>query len=215
MIVRYFVRNKVCREIKAEAVRLYMDGLSLRVIARKFGVCKESVRKWILKFEEAFARKKLARKKERDAILLDETKIKRNGKMAYVSVCLDLERREIVSSSCTTSISSLSTILLVKEALRSCRNKAILMIVDHAPWYKYAFEYLKLDYIQKTFGIRNYIERWYRTFKQRTRRFYNNFPIKDPTRAAARISDFLHLFAYWYNRMRPHETLKCTPSEVK
>jgi putative transposase len=192
-----------------------MDGLSLRVIARKFDVCKESVRKWILKFEEAFARKKLSRRKERDVILLDETKVKKNGKMAYVSVCLDLERREVISTSCTRSISSLSTILVVKEALRSCKNEAILMIVDHAPWYKYAFETLKLDYIQKTWGIRNYVERWYRTFKQRTKRFFNNFPIKDPQRAIERIGRFLHLFAYWYNRMRPHETLKCVPSEVK
>ena len=58
-----------------------MDGLSLRVIARKFYVSKESVRLWMLKFEEAFARKKLARKKERDIILLDETEVKRNGRM--------------------------------------------------------------------------------------------------------------------------------------
>ncbi|MDG6907153.1 MAG: hypothetical protein JRN20_15370 [Nitrososphaerota archaeon] len=57
-----------------------MEGLSLRVMARRFHVCKETVRKWILKFEEAFARKKLARKKEKDVILLDETKVKRNGR---------------------------------------------------------------------------------------------------------------------------------------
>ena len=75
-----------------------MDGLSLRLIAGKFHVSKESVRLWILKFEEAFARKKLARKKERDVILLDETKVKRNGKMAYVTICLDLEQREVISS---------------------------------------------------------------------------------------------------------------------
>ena len=193
-----------------------MEGLSLRAIARKFHVCKEAVRKWILKFEEAFEKRKLSRKKERNAILLDETKVKRNGKMAYVSVCLDLERREIISTSCTRSISSLSTILVVKEALRSCKNEAILMIVDHAPWYKYAFESLKLDYIQKTFGIRNYTSRGgYRTFKQRTRRFYNNFPIREPARAIERIGRFLHLFAFWYNRMRPHETLKCIPAAVK
>ena len=192
-----------------------MEGLSLRAIARRFHVCKESVRKWILKFEEAFARKELARRKERDVILLDETKVKRDGKMAYVSVCLDLERREVVSSRCTRSVSSLSTICVVKEALDTCKNTAPLLITDHAPWYKYAFESLKLDYIQKTFGIRNYIERWYRTFKQRTRRFYNNFPLRDPRRAIERISNFLHLFAYWYNHIRPHETFKCPPSAVK
>ena len=191
-----------------------MEGLSLRAIARKFSVCKESVRKWILKFEEAFARKKLARKKERDVILLDETKVKRNGRMAYVTVCLDLERREVVSAQCTRAISSLSTINVVKEALQTCRNDPIV-ITDHAPWYKYALQSLGLYNIQRTFGIRNYIERWYRTFKQRTRRFFNNFPVRDASKAIERISGFLHLFAYWYNRMRPHETLKCVPAEVK
>ncbi|MDG6995585.1 MAG: IS6 family transposase [Nitrososphaerota archaeon] len=201
------MRNKVSREIKAEAIRLYMEGLSLRVIARKFRVSKESIRQWMLKFEEAFARKKLARKKERDAILLDETKVKRNGKMAFVTICLDLERREVVSSLASRSISSLSTINVVKQSLKSCRSTPVV-ITDHAPWYKYAFQSLGLCNIQRTFGFRNYIERWYRTFKQRTRRFFNNFPIRDPSRAIERIDRFLHLFAYWYNHMRPHETFK-------
>src|SRR5579884_2305998 len=133
-----------------------MDGLSLRVIARKFHVSKESIRQWILKFEEAFARKKLSRKKERE--------VKRNGKMAYVTICLDLERREVISSLASRSISSLSTINVVRQALKSCRNTPIV-ITDHAPWYKYAFQSLGLCNIQRTFSFRNYIERWYRTFK--------------------------------------------------
>ncbi len=184
-----------------------MEGLSLSVIGRKFGVSKEAVRQWMLKFEEAFARKKLARKKEREAILLDETKVKRNGRLCYVSTCLDLARREVISIQCARSISSLSTITVTREALAACREKPIV-IVDHAPWYRYAFESLGLEWYQKTFGKRNYIERFYRTFKERTKRFYNNFPIRDPASAIDRISKFLHLFAYWYNHMRPHETLK-------
>jgi putative transposase len=184
-----------------------MEGLSLRVIGRKFHVSKESVRKWILKFEEAFARKKLSRRKEREAILLDETKIKQNGRMRFVAMCLDLERREAISIQCMRAISSLSTINVTKEALEACSNRPIV-IVDHAPWYEYAFESLGLESVQKTFGIRNYIERWYRTFKERTRRFYNNFPIRNDERAIERISKFLHLFAYWYNHMRPHEAFK-------
>jgi putative transposase len=191
-----------------------MEGLSLRAVARKFDVCKETVRKWILKFEEAFAGKKLADIKDRDAILLDETKIKQNGKIAYVSTCLDLARREVISIQCTRSVSSLSTIKVTREALESCREPP-LVIVDHAPWYNYAFESLKLEWLQMTFGKRNYIERWYRTFKQRTRRFFNNFPIKNPQRAIERIDRFLHLFGYWYNKMRAHETFKCVPSALK
>ena len=190
-----------------------MEGLSLRAIARKFHVSKESIRQWILKFEEAFAKRKLARKKERDVILLDETKVKRNGKIAYVSICLDLERREVVSSLASRSISSLSTMLVVNQALKSCKNTPVV-ITDHAPWYKYAFQSLRLYNIQRTFSFRNYFERWYRTFKQRTRRFFNNFPVKDPSRAIERIDRFLHLFAYWYNHMRPHETFRCVPSAL-
>jgi|GEM_PF-6575843 len=42
---------------------------------------KQSVRKWVLEFEEDFAKKKLAGVKEREAILLDETKVKRDEAM--------------------------------------------------------------------------------------------------------------------------------------
>lgn len=80
MIVAYLVRHRGCREFKAKAASLYMEGLYLRAIARKFHVYMEAVRKWILKFEEAFAGKKLAGGKERDVILLDETKVRRNRK---------------------------------------------------------------------------------------------------------------------------------------
>ena len=95
----------------------------------------------------------------------------------------------------------------MEEALKLCESKPIVM-VDHAPWYNWAFEGWfggEIPWIQITHGLRNYIERWYRTFKERTKRFYNNFPIKDPNRALERITKFMHLFAYWYNRMRPHE----------
>jgi len=185
-----------------------MDGLSLRVIARKFHISKESVRQWVLKFEEAFQGKKLAERKERPVILLDETKLKRDGRIVYVSACLDLERREVISTQCMSSISIVSTVGVTREALKTCTNENPLLIVDHAPWYKSAFEWIKVDYMQKTFGIRNYIERWYRTFKQRTKRFFHNFPVRNEEKGIERIGRFLHMFAYWYNHIRPHETFK-------
>jgi transposase len=59
---------------------LYLEGLSLKTIGSKFGVSKEAVRQWRMKFEEAFATKELSTVKERPIILLDETKVKRDGK---------------------------------------------------------------------------------------------------------------------------------------
>jgi transposase-like protein len=38
-----------------------MKGLSLKTIGNKYGVSKEAVRQWRIKFEEAFASKPLSR----------------------------------------------------------------------------------------------------------------------------------------------------------
>jgi transposase-like protein len=46
-----------------------MEGLSLSVIGHKFGVSKEAVRQWRIKFEEAFAQKPLSVAKERPIVL--------------------------------------------------------------------------------------------------------------------------------------------------
>ncbi len=94
----------------------------------------------------------------------------------------------------------------MKLALESCRRKP-LFIVDHAPWYACAFEWLDVDWVPLTFSIRNYIERWYRTFKERTKRFYHNFGVREGNKAIKRVERFVRLFAFWYNRMRPYETL--------
>jgi hypothetical protein len=59
-----------------------------------------------------------------------------------------------------------------------------------------------------TFGMGNYIERYYRIFEERTMRFYSNFPLRKEEKAIKRISGLLRLFAYWYNHMRTHETFK-------
>jgi transposase-like protein len=189
----YFKRHKVSGRIKAEAATLYMEGLSLAAIGRRFHVSKEAVRQWMNKFEDAFAEKKLAKRKDRSVILLDETKVKRNGKMSYVSVCLDLTR-EVVSAKSYRSVGIITTIDTVKPALELCREKPI-MIVDHAPWYACAFEWLAVEWMPLTFNIRSYIERWYWTFKSRTKRFCNNFGyamIAEPSNELKGSSTYSH-----------------------
>src|SRR5215831_657163 len=123
-----------------------MEGLSLAAIARRFGVTKEAVRQWMVKFESYFESKRLSRRKERPVILLDETKVKRNGRIAYVSACLDLTRREVASARSYRSVGIITTIDTVKEALEVCREKPIF-IVDHAPWYASAFEWMDIEWI--------------------------------------------------------------------
>lgn len=117
--------------------------------------------------------------------------------MICPSACLDLSRRKVIAVQTFRSASSFPTIAVMEQTLKLCESKPIVM-VDHAPWYNWAFDGWykgEIPWIQITHGMRNYIERRYRTFKERTRRFYNNFPIKDPNRALERIAKFMHLSA--------------------
>ncbi len=46
--------------------------------------------------------------------------------------------------------------------------------------------------------------------KARTRRFFNNFPVRK--RPIFKIKLFIRLFVLWYNFIRPHQTLKRPPA---
>jgi transposase-like protein len=61
-------------KVKSEAACLYMEELSLRVMARENHACKGTVRRWILKFKEAFLQQEEIIPKEE---LLRENKTKK------------------------------------------------------------------------------------------------------------------------------------------
>jgi hypothetical protein len=63
--------------------------------------------------------------KERPVILLDETKVKRDGKehMVCPSVVIDLSRREVIAVQTFRSASSLSTVIVMEQALKLCYRK--------------------------------------------------------------------------------------------
>ncbi|MBS7634692.1 hypothetical protein KEJ34_04255 [Candidatus Bathyarchaeota archaeon] len=73
-----------------------------------------------------------------------------------------------------------------------------------------ALQALGLKWVHRTFGERTRIERWFRTMKARTRRFFNNFPVRK--RTIPKIKLFIRLFVLWYNFIRPHQTLKRPPA---
>ena len=66
--------------------------------------------------------------------------------------------------------------------------------------------------VDVTFGMRNGMERWFRTLKRRTKVFCNNI---DQRRGGLKdITTFLELYAMWYNRLRYHQSLGRCPSYV-
>jgi putative transposase len=66
---------------------------------------------------------------------------------------------------------------ILKKALSSCLNKPHIL-VDRGPWYLEVLRSLGLSWTHVKRGLRNRVERWFRTLKERTRRFYNNFPLR-------------------------------------
>jgi transposase-like protein len=97
----------------------------------------------------------------------------------------------------------------LRKALETCTNRP-MFLVDKGPWYPEAFHALGLEWIRKTFDERNRIERWFRTMKTRTRRFFNNFPAKK--KPIFKIKLFIRLFVLWYNFKDPTKPQKRPPA---
>jgi len=97
----------------------------------------------------------------------------------------------------------------LRKVLEACANKPVIL-VDKGAWYPNAIQALGLQWEHRTFGMRNRIERWFRTMKARTRRFFSTFPVRK--KPIFKIKLFIRLFAIWYNLIRPHQTLKRPPA---
>ena len=151
------------------------------------------------------ASKRLSELKERSIVLLNEIKVKRNGKMAYVSVCLDLTRREVVSARSYSSASIISTADTVKRP-RSLRGQAALHCGPH-PVVRVSVQVTRggvgaadLRDTQLHRKVVPDLQGQDETVLQQHR---------DPRRREGdQVERFVHRFTCWYNRMRPHETLK-------
>jgi len=137
--------------------------------------------------------------------------LKVNGHHVFVWAAIDMDSRIILVVDASWQRSSMNAEHVLKKALRLCLNKP-LILVDKGPWYWEAFQFLELSWMHITRGSRNRIERWFRALKERTRRFYNNFPTKKEDIECVKL--FLETFTYWYNNLRTHQTLGRPPSQT-
>ena len=103
--------------------------------------------------------------------------------------------------------SHINTIVFLKKVLETCTNKPVVL-VDGGPWYPWPLNEMGFKWLHVTFGYRNAIERFFRTLKERTRRFYNNLP---STRMDNHQS-FKDVFMLWYNHLRRHQDARKNPS---
>ena len=118
-------------------------------------------------------------------IAVDETKLKIAGRQVFVWSAIDVKRYEVLALKASFTRGELDAILFIREILQYCFDERPIIIVDHGPWHQPALEHLGLRYRQVTFQNRNPVESWFHILKQKTKRFYNDFPFHSRTESIA------------------------------
>jgi putative transposase len=195
---------------KVLASLLYTSGLSYRAMTYQTRVIEAShvsVFRWVHALRGIVSR---VPKRERKLVAIDETKLKIKGRQVFVWAAIDdADTRELLAVYASYYRSSINTIIFVKRVLDTCVGTPVVL-VDGGPWYPWALNRYGLKWLHITFGERNAIERFFRTMKERTRRFYNNLP----SDRMDNLESFLNLFMVWYNHLRRHQGLGRVPVEV-
>ena len=152
---------------------LYGFGLSSRKTKPFVKASHVSVLEWYRRLSQAIGR---IQPKYREAVAVDETKLKVNGKQVYVWVAIDIETKEVLGVRASLSRSSLEAYLFLSQVRKKCLNRARL-ITDKGPWYN-SWTCRMFRHEHQTFGERNCIEQWFGLLKGRTRGFYNKYQCK-------------------------------------
>ena len=214
-VKKAFLRNKKPPEAKVSACYLYLQGPSLRQTQRLLKdlelevVAHSAIWYW---FQQVGAQMSdtLVKRKRRRCLVVDETKIRTKDGWIYVFAAVDPENREVVSVLATRYRESVDALKFLKHCLRYCKGKPIIA-TDGGPWYRWPTRRLGLKHIVMCGGERNYIERWFETFKDRLRVFDCYFP----TQRLETIQNFAVIFCFWYNRCRQHMSFGWPPAGGK
>jgi len=212
---KIFRRNKKPREAKVFACYVYISQNSSfrrsRDLLEDLGVrvAHSAVWYWFHGFSESAKQNAFAKRKRR-VIIVDETEIRTKKGWIYVFAAIDPENREIVNLLVTRHRESIDALGFLTRCLRYCKGKPII-VTDGGPWYRWPVRRLGLRHEVISGDIRNYIERWFETLKDRLRVFDCYFP----TEGTKAIEDFAAIFCFWYNHCRPHMTLGEPPSGGK
>lgn len=179
--------------------------------AKGISITKQAVSKWVKKWQEVVDWINTVEKKKRKIIAFDETKIKINGKTAFLWAAIDVENREIIGIEVTWLRNGAHAIWFINDVLKKCKNKKKVKIIsDGAGWYPWACKVLHVKHEEVHGGLRNYIERFYKTFKAWARVFNKNFICKNDDLETVKRKAGLWI-GLWYNQLRYHETLGGVP----
>ena len=212
-----FVRNRAIpiKEKIEHCLHIFAgtpQGSIVKVLKVKgISITKQAVSKWMIKWQEVVDWIDTTPKRSRKTIAIDETKIKINGKLAFLWAAIDVENRELLAIEVSWLRNGAHATWFIKDVLMKCKNKKKVMIItDGAGWYPWACKLLHVKHKEVHGKKRNYIERFYKTFKAWAKVFNKNFICngEDLLKVKKKAGLWIGL---WYNQLRYHESIGCVP----
>jgi len=143
-----------------------------------------------------------------NTIVVDETKVKVGSKEEYLYAAICPETKRIIHAAFYQTRNTLTTMCFFKQMIRHYGRIPTLVIIDGGPWYPRALNSLGIEYQVVSGKKRNYIERWYKTYKRRIKAFDRYFPHKKDRK---HLKHWLNMFVFFYNRIRKHRSLGAKP----
>jgi transposase-like protein len=188
------------------------QGSVVKVLKVKgINITKQAISKWMIKWQEVLDWINTVPKKPREVIAIDETKIKINGKIAFLWAAIDVKNRELLAIETSWLRNGAHAKWFIQDVLKKCKNKKkVKIITDGAGWYPWACRQISVRHEEVHGKKRNYIERFYKTFKAWAKNFDKNFICKadDLLKVKKKAGLWIGL---WYNQLRYHESLGGVP----
>jgi putative transposase len=195
-------RERTATPVRAFAVRLHATGCSLRettTILAELGVERshQAVWQWVHRLADSVPDPPTAKPSR---VAVDETAVKINGEWSWLYAAIDLDTKLILDVALfgrhgTDPAAAFLSGLAEKHDLSDTT-----FLVDQFG-YRTALARLGLNG-RVDYTDRNLIEKWFHTLKMRLDRFHTSW-----VGSRRSVRQWLALFAHYYNRLRPHQSL--------
>lgn len=193
-------------------VYLYFCSTSLRRASRALGpwVVRSHVAvwKWIQRLS-CLAERFTINRREVRCILVDETYIRLGPLEAWLWLALDPENRKFLGFHLSRTRNILVAYQFLMELRRRYGGKPLY--TDGANWYPLAARWARLRHTVYDDDLKNIMERFVETVKDRLECFDDYFPCLREGCDHAHIHNWFSVYALIYNHIRGHTTLGRPP----
>jgi transposase-like protein len=189
------------------ALILYQKGLSFRRVAEILAILRQnlshtSVWRWVQKQGQSLTGKLWCGDMPA-RIVVDETVIRTSYGKLWVYAALDPKDRRLIYLDVYRSRDALRTWVFFRQMQRIYGALPRVALVDGGYWYIEPLKQLEVKRVVLHCGVRNYVERFFKTLKRRLGDFDRFFPCRDGPGYPA-YWNWLVVFSWYYNVERKH-----------